>query len=72
MGFLDKIKSTVAKNADKADQVIDKAAEAVDKKTGGKHSDKIVKVVDKAKDAVDDLEQGKADGHGPAGKPSAR
>ena len=47
MGFLDKIKGqakdAVDKHGDKIATGVDKAAEAIDKKTGGKHHDKIVK-----------------------------
>lgn len=60
MGFIDKIKDVVGGNADKAEQVIDKAADLVDGKTGGKHTDKIEGAAEKAKDAVDKLD-GKLD-----------
>lgn len=56
MGFLDKAKKLVAGNADKADDVIDKAADVIDDKTGGKHHDKIDDVAEKAKGAIDKLE----------------
>jgi hypothetical protein len=56
MGFLDTIKGLVGKNADKADDVIDKAADFADQKTGGKHSDKIDTAAEKAKQAVDKLD----------------
>ena len=55
MGFIDKIKDAVAGNADKADDVIDKAADLIDDKTGHTHTDKIDAVADKAKDVVDGL-----------------
>ncbi len=56
MGFIDKIKDTVVDNADKADGIIDKAADLVDGKTGGKHSSKIDSAAEKAKDRGDKLE----------------
>lgn len=56
MGFIDKIKGAVSGNADKADDVIDKAAGFVDDKTGGKHTDKIDSVTEKAKGFVDKLD----------------
>lgn len=56
MGFIDKIKGLLSKNADKAPGAIDKVADTVDKKTGGKHSDKIDQAADKAKDFVEKLD----------------
>ena len=60
MGFLDKIKgratSAVDKHGDKIASGMDKAADALDKKTGGKHHDKIVKGRTQAKDALDKLD----------------
>ena len=38
MGFLDKVKDLVSKNADKVDTAIDKAGDVVDKKTQGKYA----------------------------------
>ena len=38
MGFLDKVKNLLAKNADKVDTAIDKAGDIVDKKTQGKYT----------------------------------
>ncbi len=63
MGFMDKIKTTLAGNADKAGKAIDKAADLADTRTKGKHRDKIGGVADKAKDFVDKL-----DDKGPAAK----
>lgn len=57
MGFLDKIKKTVSDNADKAGQVIDKAADLADSRTGGKHGDKIDSAAEKAKDYVGKLDE---------------
>ena len=60
MGFIDKIKDVVGDNADKADSVIDKAADVIDDKTGGKHTDKIDTAAEKAKDFVETLDDPKA------------
>jgi hypothetical protein len=56
MGIFDKIKDTVADNADKAEDAIDKAADVVDDKTGHKHSDQIDGAAEKAKDYVEKLD----------------
>jgi hypothetical protein len=53
MSFLDKAKDLLAKNADKVDTAIDKAADIVDAKTQGKYKDKVDKVQEAAKKAVD-------------------
>ena len=53
MAFLDKVKNLLARNADKVDSAIDKAADIVDKKTQGKYTDTVDKVQDAAKKAVD-------------------
>jgi hypothetical protein len=53
MGFLDKVKGLVAKNADKVDTAIDKAGDIVDKKTQGKYTGQVGKVQEAAKKAVD-------------------
>jgi antitoxin protein of toxin-antitoxin system len=53
MGFLDKVKGLVSKNADKVDMAIDKAAEIVDQKTQGKYASQVDKVQEAAKKAVD-------------------
>ena len=53
MGFLDKVKSLVSKNADKVDMAIDKAGDIVDQKTQGKYGGQVNKVQDAAKKAVD-------------------
>ena len=54
MGFLDKIKNLLSKNADKVDTAIDKAGDIVDQKTQGKYAQHVDKVQDAAKKAVDD------------------
>lgn len=71
MGFLDKFKKQggelkdkaadlAASQNDKIDQGIDKAADAVNKATGGKFEDKIDAAADKAQEGVDKLaEDGK-------------
>lgn len=64
MGFLDNAKDKLTKavddHGDKISGGIDKAAEAVDQRTGGKHADKIAGGADKAKDALEGLD-GRAD-----------
>jgi hypothetical protein len=57
MGFLDKVKDLVSKNADKVDTAIDKAGDIVDKKTQGKYAQHVDKVQDAAKKAVDGTQQ---------------
>lgn len=52
MGFLDKVKDTLAKNADKVDSAIDKAGDIVDKKTQGKYAQHVDKAQDAAKNAI--------------------
>lgn len=56
MGFLDKAKDALQGKGDEAADLIDKAADAVDDKTGGEHTDKIDTAADKAKDLVDKLD----------------
>ena len=53
MGFLDKVKGLVSKNADKVETAIDKAGDIVDQKTQGKYTSQVNKVQDAAKKAVD-------------------
>ena len=54
MGLFDKAKDLAQEHADKVDGAIDKAADAVDEKTGGKYSDKIDRAADAARNALDD------------------
>lgn len=54
MGFLDKAKDLLSKNADKVDTVIDKAGDLVDKKTQGKYASTVDKVQDAARKAAAD------------------
>lgn len=49
MGFLNKAKDMLSKNADKVDTAINKAGDMVDKKTQGKYADKVNKVQDAAR-----------------------
>lgn len=60
MGFLDKAKDLLAKNVDKVDTAIDKAADIVDSKTQGKYKDKVDKVQEAAKKAVDKNKPGQS------------
>lgn len=60
MGFLDKAKDLLAKNADKVDTAIDKAADIVDSKTQGKYKDKVDKVQEAAKKAIDKNKPGQS------------
>lgn len=48
MGIFDKVKNLANKNKDKIADGVDKATDAVDKKTGGKHTDHLQKVDDAA------------------------
>ena len=69
MGFLDKAKDLLGKNADKVDTVITKAGDLVDKKTQGKYASTIDKVQDAAKKAVQDNTAG---GQVPPGQQSGQ
>lgn len=60
MGFLDKAKDLLAKNVDKVDTAIDKAADIVDSKTQGKYKDKVDKVQEAAKKAMDKNKPGQS------------
>lgn len=50
-----KAKDAVAGNKDKIEDVVDKAADFADDKTGGKHSDKIDTAADKVKEGLGKL-----------------
>ena len=52
MGFLDKVKNAVSKNADKVETAIDKVGDVVDKKTQGKYASHVDKVQEAAKKAA--------------------
>lgn len=60
MGFLDKAKAGLTKavdqHGDKIAQGVDKAAQMVDKKTGGKHHDQLEQASEKTKDGLDSLD----------------
>jgi hypothetical protein len=57
----DKLTEAVDQHGDKVADGVDRAARALDDKTGGKHADKIATGAEKAKEALDRLD-GKADG----------
>ncbi|GAA0802711.1 antitoxin [Spirilliplanes yamanashiensis] len=48
MSFLDKAKDMLDKHDDKVDQLLEKAGDEVDRRTGGKHSAHIDRAVDEA------------------------
>ena len=56
MGFMDKAKGMLQGKGDQAEDLIDKAADLANDKTGGKHADKIDSAAQKAKDAVDKID----------------
>ncbi len=76
MSFLDKAKArltdAVDKHGDKIAGGIDKAADAVDKRTGGKHHDKIAGATGKVREGLDKLDGKKDDDLGPEGPGTAR
>ena len=53
MGLLDKAKSLLSQNKDKANDAVDKVGDMVDDKTGGKYADKVDTAQDKAKEMLD-------------------
>jgi len=53
-GMVDKGKDLAAENADKIDDVVEKAGDFIDNKTGGKYADKIDKAQEAAKKAIPD------------------
>ena len=73
MSFLDKAKAkltdAVDKHGDKIAGGIDKAAAAVDKRTGGKHHDKIAGATSKVRQGLDKLDQKNDDDLGPGPGP---
>ena len=76
MSFLDKARAkltdAVDKHGGKIADGIDKAADAVDKKTKGKHHDKIEGATAKARDALDKLDGKNDQDLGPNGPGPAR
>ena len=73
MSFLDKARArltdAVDKHGDKIADGIDKAAAAVDKKTGGKHHDKIAGAKGKVRQGLDKLDGKHDDDLGPEARP---
>jgi gas vesicle protein len=61
MSFLDKAKSMLSKNSDKAKGAVDKAGDVFDQKTGGKHAQTVDSVQEKAKDLIDENKDGGKD-----------
>lgn len=53
-GLVGKGKQLAAENSDKIEDVVDKAGDFIDDKTGGKYADKVDKAQDAAKKAVPD------------------
>jgi len=53
MGLLDKAKSLLSQNKDKADTAVDKGGDMLDEKTGGKYADKVDTAQEKAKDMIE-------------------
>ncbi|MDV8024447.1 antitoxin [Rhodococcus sp. IEGM 1330] len=53
-GIVDKGKDLAAENSDKIDDVVEKAGDFIDNKTGGKYADKVDKVQDAVKKAIPD------------------
>ena len=58
MGFMDKVKDVLSKNAGTVNTAIDKAGDIVDSKTQGKYKDTVSKVQEAAKNALTDGEKG--------------
>jgi hypothetical protein len=56
-GLVDKGKDLAADNADKIEDVVDKAGDFIDGKTDGKYADKVDKVQEAAKNAIPDKPQ---------------
>jgi len=57
MGLLDTIKGALRGKSKQVSSGIDKAADALDDKTGGKHTEQIDDAADKAKDVVEKLDE---------------
>jgi hypothetical protein len=56
MGLLDKLKSAVGGNKDKAKQGVDKAADQAQKLAPDEHDAKVEQAADAAKDAIDKID----------------
>lgn len=57
MGFMDKVKDLLVKNADKVDTAIDKAGDIVDQRTQGKYASTVDKVQDSSKNALKNIDK---------------
>ena len=72
MGLFDKVRGAAEKAVDQhGDRIasgLDKAAGAIDAKTGGKHTDKIAGGLDKAKEGLDRLDGRRDDDLGTSGQ----
>lgn len=55
MGLFNKAKKAATDNADKVEEVVDKAADLIDEKTGGKYSDKLDQAGEKVGEALNKL-----------------
>ncbi len=55
MGIFDKAKDALSGNEDKLNELIDRAGDMVDEKTGDKYAEQVDKGQDKAKDALRDF-----------------
>lgn len=69
MGFLDKAKELAGEHADKVGDAIDKAAGAIDERTGGKYGEHIDKGAEAAKRYVDDNRTGEGNDPPPVATP---
>ena len=73
MGFLDKLKqqanTAAGKHGDKIVGGLEKAGDAVNKRTGGKYADQVTKAKAAARTGID--KAGRSDGTGGAGTPGA-
>jgi|AmaraimetFIIA100_FD_contig_41_3375644_length_330_multi_4_in_0_out_0_1 antitoxin protein of toxin-antitoxin system len=53
MGLLDKAKSLLSQNKDKANTAVDKGGDMLDDKTGGKYAGQVDTAQEKAKDLIE-------------------
>lgn len=65
MGIFDKAKEALSEHADQANPLIDRAADAVDQRTGGTHGEQIDRGAELAKDRLGDY-AGRDDAVAPA------
>ncbi len=54
LNFFDKARDMIHKHDDKVDQLLEKAGDEIDKRTGGKHSAHIDRAVDEAQKRTGD------------------